>query len=687
MTVLAATLGTTSLGAAGTPRGAVGRASQHGLVHGTHYCNGCTPPLIYLGGPVMTTNTSSGLTITPIYWAPAGSSFPASYESILDGYITNLAAASQSATNVYSIDTEYYDTTNGVKTYVTYNFKAGTPVIDTDPYPSNGCTPSGGNATCITDSQIRTELAKITQSHGLRTTLADFYPVFFPPKVETQDRDRTNSVSSFCGYHRAFASGSGEIVYANLPYEPTGCDGGQRPNGSYAADGAVSTLSHELNESVTDPDPTGKYAWNDSTGNEIGDICGEAFGPPLGLDVVVEQVDDGVQPGDQWGQVLHAGGVLGPRVQEARRRRGMSAERVRRSAPHRRVRERGGGDLLGQLSGGAGVEREVQERGSCRDHRRLRLRHRWRPRQLLRVPVLERGAVRVPQQVCGDHGRRWHDHGHVHHGDEQRDLLDCCDRGGRGALLGVVHLPRCRSEARADRLGLVPLVARGGCILAPVRRDVQESIRQALHATRVDVTVFPGASTSKAVKASQVTLTASTTGPNGTYTTVPLSGSTGGGQAITGYVGPEQGSTLEANGRRRCTSKSTLNSDVPLSQATPLIGFEDYLDQVDSASGSGATLADTLATNVTVDTAAPAARDLVVRRRRRPCTRPGGAAVRQESVEAPALGPESHGGDERLTARVSGVARFVLVGDPRRGQLHAQRTRCSESRARRWRFA
>jgi hypothetical protein len=38
-----------------------------------HYCDGCTPPLLYGGGPVLDT-TVSGLTVTPIYWAPTGTS-------------------------------------------------------------------------------------------------------------------------------------------------------------------------------------------------------------------------------------------------------------------------------------------------------------------------------------------------------------------------------------------------------------------------------------------------------------------------------------------------------------------------------------------------------------------------------------------------------------------------------------
>ena len=85
-----------------------------------HYCDGCTPPLTYQGGPVLDTNSATGLTVTPIYWAPSGTPYqlPASYESIIDGYVINIAAASGQNTNVYSLDDEYYEETAGAKQYV-----------------------------------------------------------------------------------------------------------------------------------------------------------------------------------------------------------------------------------------------------------------------------------------------------------------------------------------------------------------------------------------------------------------------------------------------------------------------------------------------------------------------------------------------------------------------------------------
>jgi hypothetical protein len=44
------------------------------------------------------------------------------------------------------------------------------------------------------------------------------------------------------------------VLYANKPYPTaTGCVTGQAPNGDPTADSEISTLSHGLNESITDP--------------------------------------------------------------------------------------------------------------------------------------------------------------------------------------------------------------------------------------------------------------------------------------------------------------------------------------------------------------------------------------------------------------------------------------------------
>ena len=220
--------------APGRAQATAGLASRAEPAIEPQVCSGCEPPLIYEGGPVMSTNAAPGLTVTPIFWEPSGGKyvFPSKYEDIIDGYIKNVAAASGSTDNVFSIPTEYYQVAGGVKTSITYAIHAGPDLVDTDAFPAETCTPDPGYNYCITDSQLRTELSHVTASQKWATTLANFYPVFFPPGVETKDNhDGSNSASGFCGYHRAFGQGADQTVYANMPYEQTGCDAGQAPNG------------------------------------------------------------------------------------------------------------------------------------------------------------------------------------------------------------------------------------------------------------------------------------------------------------------------------------------------------------------------------------------------------------------------------------------------------------------------
>ena len=137
--------------------------------------------------------TTAEVTVTPVFWQPSGGRyvFPPGYESIIDRFVANVAAASGTNSNVFSIATEYYQNIGGTKTSISDAIRAGTPIADTDAFPSNGCTPAKGYPVCITDSQLRTDLKKVTSSHRLATDLAHFYPVFFRPG----SRPRTTSIT------------------------------------------------------------------------------------------------------------------------------------------------------------------------------------------------------------------------------------------------------------------------------------------------------------------------------------------------------------------------------------------------------------------------------------------------------------------------------------------------------------
>jgi hypothetical protein len=92
--------------------------------------------------------------------------------------------------------------------------------------------------------------------------------------------------SSYCGWHSAFFFWSPPLSIEHLKFAwvgdasqrcPTHCEAQTEssPNGNPGADAMVSVMTHELEESMTDPYGT---AWRDSGGCENGDRCAWTFG-------------------------------------------------------------------------------------------------------------------------------------------------------------------------------------------------------------------------------------------------------------------------------------------------------------------------------------------------------------------------------------------------------------------------
>jgi hypothetical protein len=241
-----------------------------------------TSDLVYHGGPVMTSNTNY-----TFYWAPSGSpAYPAGYQEGVDRYLEGLAQDSGGEQNVDSVATQY---TNGSGEAVAYDSHFAGAILDTDPYPKNGCKKA---TICLTDAQLQAELSSYIAAHALPRDLAHEYFLLTPPGVEDcfeatgTECSAGSSAPVYCAYHGSFASGGGEIVYANDPYVTgnSGCDDGEHPNES-PSDGVLQGgLSHEHNESTTDPELN---AWYGPEGNENGDKCrtfvdSSEFGTPLG---------------------------------------------------------------------------------------------------------------------------------------------------------------------------------------------------------------------------------------------------------------------------------------------------------------------------------------------------------------------------------------------------------------------
>ncbi len=268
-----------------------------------------TGNLTYHGGPVLHAESPY-----LIFWDPSNQ-ITAQQKASLARYFADAAAASGSQTNIYSVDRQFTDAA-GFADYKQI-WASGQAITDTQPYPSSGqCNVSARVAmpTCLFDSQIQAEVARLVNAQGLPTGTSGSAPIYFlvtPPSVDTCNTGGSTVCADnyYCAYHGIFQANGHNILYSDLPTyldatNPKGCqsDGNtqvQAPNGDQVTDVVTSSMSHEFSETITDPitDPTlGSGGWYDpNSGNEDGDNCAftgpfdpasgynpNAFGPTLG---------------------------------------------------------------------------------------------------------------------------------------------------------------------------------------------------------------------------------------------------------------------------------------------------------------------------------------------------------------------------------------------------------------------
>jgi hypothetical protein len=214
-----------------------------------------------------------------IYWIPSGFSVDASYEGLVNRYLGDVAAASGSLSNVYSVATQYYDDAASIH----YQSSFAGSYVDPDPFPASGCSAA---AVCLTDDQLQAEIQTVLTREGWHGSTTNMFFLLTPSGVASCT-DASGSVCStnvFCAYHSGFTDSSDEpVLYANEPYDGSIADchaqPGQGSPNNVAADATINTISHEHNETITDP---WGDAWLDSHGDEIADICAWDFGGQLG---------------------------------------------------------------------------------------------------------------------------------------------------------------------------------------------------------------------------------------------------------------------------------------------------------------------------------------------------------------------------------------------------------------------
>jgi IPT/TIG domain len=224
---------------------------------------GAGNPLVYHGGPVMTTNKTYA-----IYWKPSGYSIASGYDTTINQFFTDVAADNGKSTNVYAVDTQYSS--------IQYSSAFGGSFTDTNAFPVSGCPLYGGLSECLTDAQIQAEINNVIATEGWTKNGTNMFFMFTPQNVGScfDSSGSECAYTAYCAYH---GTASSSAIYANQPYAAhAGCDEGQYPNGSSTqADPTINVVSHEHNEAITDPRLN---AWYDAQGNEIGDKCAWIFG-------------------------------------------------------------------------------------------------------------------------------------------------------------------------------------------------------------------------------------------------------------------------------------------------------------------------------------------------------------------------------------------------------------------------
>lgn len=208
---------------------------------------------------------------------PAFLTFDANYEALINQYLTDVAHDSGGTSNVYSINTQYFDGSGPIQ----YQSTFGGSYVAHDPLPANGCD-DGQDSVCLTDPQLQAEIQNVLTARGWHGGTSAMFVLVTPNGVGSCF-DGTNqecTTNTYCAYHNSFTNASGEpVIYANEPYNATisGCDSGASPNND-DADSTINTLSHEHNEAITDP--FGDGWWRTSDGFENGDLCAWDFGTP-----------------------------------------------------------------------------------------------------------------------------------------------------------------------------------------------------------------------------------------------------------------------------------------------------------------------------------------------------------------------------------------------------------------------
>ncbi|KPF67456.1 hypothetical protein IP84_12990 [beta proteobacterium AAP99] len=212
-----------------------------------------TNGIVYHGGPVMTAATTS------VYYIWYGNWSGNSGVQILTDLASSLGGSPW-----FNINTTYYSGST-TKTYVKNSVSYISSINNNYSYGKN-----------LTDANIASVVSDAINAGQLPNNANAVYFVLTAPDVTAT----SGFCTQYCGWHNNQTVGGTNIKYAFIGNPATQCPSScgvnsPSPNGNGGADAMASILSHELAESVTDPDGN---AWYDRQGNENADKCAWTFG-------------------------------------------------------------------------------------------------------------------------------------------------------------------------------------------------------------------------------------------------------------------------------------------------------------------------------------------------------------------------------------------------------------------------
>jgi hypothetical protein len=214
----------------------------------------------YNGGPVM--NAPDGVNVYLIWYGDWGNDVHT--QAVLTAFVTHLGGSSY-----YNMATTYYDYKGGEKEFSKNKVTYGGAITDNYSYGS-----------VLTDDDIGCILQDGVTSEKLPADPNGVYMI-----IASADVDETSGLCSYyCGFHGYQPVSLPNLTniigtfQGNANRCPSLCSWTKvsaTPNNP-STDGMVTTLSHELFESVTDPLGT---SWINPDGTEAGDLCDGTTGP------------------------------------------------------------------------------------------------------------------------------------------------------------------------------------------------------------------------------------------------------------------------------------------------------------------------------------------------------------------------------------------------------------------------